>query len=87
MNIAAEKDERFVFKYQTFDIGRFITSIGGHAQDPDENLFWLIYEYPENYPDVPGFEFLSDWGVDLLIVKKNYKYLFWLQTLKLHPRK
>lgn len=79
MTIAAEIDERFVFEYETFSFGRFITSIGGHSQNPDENLFWFVYEYPENYPNVPGKEFLSA-AVDVLIVKKKYQYLFWLQN-------
>ena len=86
MNIAAATDKRFVFEYQTFVVppnneeSRFITSIGGDTQKPEESMWWMIYEMPEEFPGVPGDEFLSKWGVDRLIVKPKHQYLFWLRT-------
>lgn len=93
MNIAAAIDERFAFEYQTFVVppydeeSRFITSIGGHAQRPEESTWWMIYEMPEGFSGVPGDELLSEWGVDRLIVKPKHQYLFWLRFVDLYPTK
>lgn len=33
---AANQDSSFAFEYQTFDFGRFVTSIGGVSQDSEK---------------------------------------------------
>lgn len=82
MTKAAQTDKRFEFQYQTFTIGRFITSIGNNLQNEAKNLFWLLYEIPIN--EQPEKKYLSDFGVDLLRIKNNFQYLFWLQKIKEH---
>jgi hypothetical protein len=82
MTQAAAVDSSFAFEYQTHSIGRFITTIGGHSQNPDTNLFWFIYRLPHTAdPDnQPPTDFLSPVGVDLLRVRDEGNYLFWLRT-------
>jgi hypothetical protein len=36
MNQAAAKDNAYKFEFQQFNIGKFITKIGGVSQDPDK---------------------------------------------------
>lgn len=83
MSIAAEKNKRFAFEFQTFSFGHLITSIGGNSQVQAENKFWMLYEFPKSpgHSVKPEDKFLSPVGVDALIVKKKYKYLFWLRTV------
>lgn len=79
---AAQVDKKFEFHYKTYKIGRFITSIGNNSQDEGRNLFCLLYEIPIN--EQPDKKYLSNYGVDVLRVKNNFRYLFWLQIIQEH---
>jgi hypothetical protein len=81
MTFAAQQDNHFTFEYQTYSFGRFITKIANHSQSTEENYFWMLYEYPDTrgIKIRPVKEQLSEVGVDLLIVKNKFRYLFWLQ--------
>lgn len=53
---ASEQNPCFRFQYQSFNIGRFITSICCLEQDPEAGFYWLIYKNGQ----------LSNVGIDVL---------------------
>jgi hypothetical protein len=83
MEQAAKQNPAFKFEYQSFSFGRLINKINGKASNAAENKYWMLYELKDK-PKVnakPGAALRAQFGVDGLIVKDNYNYLFWLQTV------
>lgn len=53
MEHVAKKDPNFVFEYKEFEgLGRYITSIGGLAEDKETDHYWMVYKlkhFPNPY--------------------------------------
>jgi len=84
MDQAADMDNDFKFEgTNNPEFGKFITKIGGVANDPTNNKFWMLYDLTSepNVHHKPGDDKLSPLGVSSLKVQNNHYYLFWHKTV------
>ncbi|GLV36750.1 uncharacterized protein CBL_02415 [Carabus blaptoides fortunei] len=84
MQLAAEQNCHYKFQAKEYDIGHYITEIGGWREIPSLRYHWMIYKIPAlpNPWKPPTDDYLTPVGVDQIYVDDGEYYLFWYHKLK-----
>ena len=80
-NSGDANEMKYKFSALNTTFGHYVTAIGGYAEEPSRDIYWMIYKFPAGQsPDPqnpPPDSYLSELGVDAIQVSDADVYLFW----------
>jgi len=80
MKMAQVLNKKFRFEANIYSFGAYITSIGGKEEDPEMNLYWMLYDCSARVDDVKYDDLLgctlSDTGVSITYPENRDKWVF-----------